>query len=252
MGIHASVEPTPTHEEQVRARLARAEQEGEASPGGIIAEYLCKRMVCNSARLIPHHHSVTSTDLRASPRAGTTPAGDTFFKTSWHRADTANEEGQQRFYNMMLNFGVQIDAETDGAFHINNKRIADGQRPRILDLCMAPGGFGAKALELIPGHSCVGLRCCLGRVGIKRGFRTGRREKMSRLGFLISRCWLMRWGVGTAWMKRHWSPIPMTILSSTSAPSSPSRGNSSSPSAMGRSSARNPERNTDRVARRHD
>ncbi|KAF6828252.1 FtsJ-like methyltransferase family protein [Colletotrichum plurivorum] len=89
-------------------------------------------------------------DLRQ--RGWENPAGDTYFKKQQQTADNADEKVAKIFYNMMKTIGAEMHAAT-GAFAIE----ADDGAPRILDMCMAPGGFLATALSKNPGATAVGF-----------------------------------------------------------------------------------------------
>ncbi|KAF7587647.1 hypothetical protein BBP40_006902 [Aspergillus hancockii] len=81
------------------------------------------------------------------------PRGDEFYKRQRQQADDVNEDTSRMFYNMMKRIGGEIDKVT-GVFHIKKSR--SGQ-PKILDMCMAPGGFLETALNFNPGSSALGF-----------------------------------------------------------------------------------------------
>ncbi|KAH7370408.1 hypothetical protein BKA65DRAFT_545120 [Rhexocercosporidium sp. MPI-PUGE-AT-0058] len=67
--------------------------------------------------------------------------GDEHFKHQRQRADSATGKAVVRFYQMMQEIGDEMQTKT-GAFSQVN-RPEDGFR--ILDLCMAPGGYTSSA-----------------------------------------------------------------------------------------------------------
>ncbi|KAL4878994.1 hypothetical protein BJY04DRAFT_220587 [Aspergillus karnatakaensis] len=74
------------------------------------------------------------------------PAGDTYFRNQRRNADNANQRTAQRFYDMMKQSATEIHQLT-GIFCFTSP---NPDTHRILDTCMAPGGFLATALALNP------------------------------------------------------------------------------------------------------
>ncbi|KAK2002782.1 hypothetical protein LX36DRAFT_567487 [Colletotrichum falcatum] len=74
------------------------------------------------------------------------PAGDTFFRKQRDTADNADEKTRQAFFNMMMGIAQHLHSHTR-ALKIRNPGPG---RQRILDMCMAPGGFLSVALEKNP------------------------------------------------------------------------------------------------------
>ena len=70
-------------------------------------------------------------------------AGDTHFSRQRQQADFAKTKDQFGMYRMMQELGSELHAET-GALLPN----PHGQNLRVLDLCMAPGGYSASVLKL--------------------------------------------------------------------------------------------------------
>jgi len=83
------------------------------------------------------------------------PEGDLYYKKQRSDADNASPEEQKRFFSMMRSVGKEIDAATD-AFSCPH--------PRMLDLCMAPGGYTASVLDRHTDANVRGisLPCSLG------------------------------------------------------------------------------------------
>ncbi|PGG97287.1 hypothetical protein AJ79_09273 [Helicocarpus griseus UAMH5409] len=71
--------------------------------------------------------------------------GDRFFERQRAIADNPDTKAVKHFYYMMGKIGNEIHLST-GAFRVSRSR----EDPMILDMCMAPGGFVKKALELNP------------------------------------------------------------------------------------------------------
>lgn len=70
-----------------------------------------------------------------------TPAGDAHFQERQSRAVSLDEKAKRRMFNMMRAIAKQSDEET-GAYTLV------GDKPKALDLCMAPGGFiASRAVE---------------------------------------------------------------------------------------------------------
>ncbi|KAI1393117.1 uncharacterized protein F4822DRAFT_439325 [Hypoxylon trugodes] len=72
------------------------------------------------------------------------PEGDVYFRNQRRNADNCDDQTAQHFFRMMMKIGEEIHQSTN-AFAIRSRE------PRILDMCMAPGGFLATALKHNPG-----------------------------------------------------------------------------------------------------
>ncbi|KAI2628638.1 hypothetical protein GGR54DRAFT_354786 [Hypoxylon sp. NC1633] len=94
---------------------------------GIIANYLLKE--CAEFRKV--------SELRE--KGWNNPAGDTFFKKQRQSSDKADNRTAEFFFQMMKDIGEELHRSTN-AFQIRSTRA------KILDMCMAPGGFLATAL----------------------------------------------------------------------------------------------------------
>ncbi|KAH7305860.1 hypothetical protein B0I35DRAFT_361480 [Stachybotrys elegans] len=82
------------------------------------------------------------------------PAGDRFFAKQRRQADQADEHTKQYFYTLMQRIAQAINNET-GAFSIQNSDMSSPNR--ILDTCMAPGGFLSVALGLNMEADAIGF-----------------------------------------------------------------------------------------------
>ncbi|KOS36095.1 hypothetical protein ACN38_g13213, partial [Penicillium nordicum] len=71
------------------------------------------------------------------------PDGDKFFEDRKRNATNPDPEVKESLYNMTLDIGNAL-ASTTGVFKL------ESSYPRILDLCMAPGGFSATAKRELP------------------------------------------------------------------------------------------------------
>ncbi|KAL4985461.1 hypothetical protein BDW68DRAFT_198790 [Aspergillus falconensis] len=76
------------------------------------------------------------------------PTGDTFFAKQRQAADNADAKTAMYFYKMMQEIAADMNRLT-GVFDITSTAGVDSC-PAILDMCMAPGGFLATALKIIP------------------------------------------------------------------------------------------------------
>jgi 23S rRNA U2552 (ribose-2'-O)-methylase RlmE/FtsJ len=77
--------------------------------------------------------------------------GDRFFENQRRVADRSNTRTAKYFYIMMQKIAKQLQQST-GALLVSGSGVTPG---RILDLCMAPGGFLYEALKLNPDSSAV-------------------------------------------------------------------------------------------------
>ncbi|KAF8537632.1 hypothetical protein BDD12DRAFT_911333 [Trichophaea hybrida] len=81
--------------------------------------------------------------------------GDEFFEKQRLRADTNRRPEQLRSqFNMFRNIALDMDKE---AHVFTFKSLIPGEQIRILDTCMAPGGFSAAALQTHPTASVDGI-----------------------------------------------------------------------------------------------
>ncbi|KAH9205105.1 hypothetical protein DL95DRAFT_417714 [Leptodontidium sp. 2 PMI_412] len=87
--------------------------------------------------------------------------GDEHFKHQRQRTDSATGKAVVRFYQMMQEIGDEMQTKT-GAFSQVN-RPEDGFR--ILDLCMAPGGYTSSALKYNPAAKAISITLPPGQGG---------------------------------------------------------------------------------------
>ncbi|MCJ1262402.1 hypothetical protein MMC22_002272 [Lobaria immixta] len=81
------------------------------------------------------------------------PGVTTHFKRMRQQADTIDPEGRKLMYEMMQQIGEEMDLVTN-ALSLPDRSDNEAQ---ILDLCMAPGGFSAAALEKNFGAKVRGI-----------------------------------------------------------------------------------------------
>ncbi|MCJ1249224.1 hypothetical protein MMC30_006447 [Trapelia coarctata] len=81
------------------------------------------------------------------------PRGDEHFKQQRHKADNAGKQGAWIFYNMMQQIGDELQKST----HALSQLSYCAEDMKILDLCMAPGGFTASALKYNHGATAFGI-----------------------------------------------------------------------------------------------
>ena len=79
--------------------------------------------------------------------------GDEFFKRQRERADTADAQGSTNFYRMMIKIADDMHAST-GALALP---ASPGRPIKILDICMAPGGYTEAALRFNNGAQAFGI-----------------------------------------------------------------------------------------------
>lgn len=80
-------------------------------------------------------------------------SGDVYFQKRRRNADTANLWLRGKFYKMMEEIALEMDTVT-GALSFNRN---DGSTLRVLDLCMAPGGYSRAILDVNPTASIDGI-----------------------------------------------------------------------------------------------
>ncbi|ESZ89830.1 hypothetical protein SBOR_9788 [Sclerotinia borealis F-4128] len=79
--------------------------------------------------------------------------GDAHFRRQRKRADSTTPEEERAFYKMMQ----QIGQEMHGSHHIFTISSPKDNQVNILDLCMAPGGYTAAALDHCNGCKAYGI-----------------------------------------------------------------------------------------------
>ncbi|KAI9644464.1 hypothetical protein NHQ30_006485 [Ciborinia camelliae] len=80
-------------------------------------------------------------------------AGDAHFRQQRERADSTTPDEERNFYKMM----VQIGEEMNQSNHIFLIPFVPSNQTNILDLCMAPGGYTAAALEYCNSFKAYGI-----------------------------------------------------------------------------------------------
>ncbi|KMU80449.1 hypothetical protein CISG_02300 [Coccidioides immitis RMSCC 3703] len=118
----ANKAPCPNDQESKRAN-------------GIVIEYLLQTAP-EFRELTDLRQKVSNTSEQQSRVGWSNPAGDLFFQKQRQTADNADGQTVLHFYDMMKKIGRELHLSTD-AFRISG----DIWRGRILDMCMAPGGF---------------------------------------------------------------------------------------------------------------
>src|SRR5450432_2126904 len=81
------------------------------------------------------------------------PRGDEHFKQKRSRADNTGKKGAYMFFNMMQGIGDELQARTNAL----TQTPEYGEDIKILDLCMAPGGYTASALKYNPTAIACGV-----------------------------------------------------------------------------------------------
>ncbi|KAK2626828.1 hypothetical protein QTJ16_004003 [Diplocarpon rosae] len=79
--------------------------------------------------------------------------GDNFFKSQREKADKTDEEGERRFYLMMQEIAEQMDRAT-GALKLQHSK---SHTSKVLDICMAPGGYSAAIMRINPHSKLFGI-----------------------------------------------------------------------------------------------
>ncbi|MCJ1397535.1 hypothetical protein MMC11_000729 [Xylographa trunciseda] len=81
------------------------------------------------------------------------PMGDEHFKKQRSRADNVSEHDETTFYNMMREIARELHSQTQAL----SPSAKPGDVVRVLDLCMAPGGYSAAALGFNKGAIVRGI-----------------------------------------------------------------------------------------------
>ncbi|KAH0441158.1 FtsJ-like methyltransferase family protein [Colletotrichum camelliae] len=92
------------------------------------------------------------------------PAGDAYFRKQREAADNADEKLSAVFYDMMKGIGIELHRKLH-AFSIKGPALGP---KRILDMCMAPGGFLAIALQKNPDAHALGFSLPVSQGGYER------------------------------------------------------------------------------------
>ncbi|KAK2054936.1 hypothetical protein LY76DRAFT_663308 [Colletotrichum caudatum] len=98
--------------------------------------------------------SVHSSFARRALSSGwNNPQGDQYFQQQRDRSDKANARTARFFHHMMQRIGHKLHQFVN-AFKIRSNSLS---QPMIFDMCMAPGGFLATALEMNSSARAVGF-----------------------------------------------------------------------------------------------
>ncbi|MCJ1285239.1 hypothetical protein MMC26_004579 [Xylographa opegraphella] len=81
------------------------------------------------------------------------PEGDEHFKKQRSRADNTKGHEETIFYNMMQQIAEELQSQTQAL----SLSVMPGDVVRVLDLCMAPGGYSAVALGVNRGATVRGI-----------------------------------------------------------------------------------------------
>ncbi|KAF2135212.1 uncharacterized protein K452DRAFT_363287, partial [Aplosporella prunicola CBS 121167] len=111
------------------------------SPNRLIREFLCERVLVFK-------------ELAALRDEGwANPSGDDYFKQQRKRADEAGLKEQRWFFHMMQ----QIGDEMENATGFLSQLVCEKDPPKVLDLCIAPGGFSAIIRQRLPTAEIGGI-----------------------------------------------------------------------------------------------
>ncbi|KAJ0166848.1 hypothetical protein CTA2_5605 [Colletotrichum tanaceti] len=157
----ASNSITPFHNDFAEGPLSSIDQEIEQFRGAIV-QFLLER--------VPEFRELH--ELRR--RGWDNPKGDAYFRQQRNQADKASARSAQFFYQMMQRIGQELH-QAVGAFAIPNDGLS---QPMVLDMCMAPGGFLATALQLNPMARAVGFSLPVGSGGHKALMPNSRRVEL--------------------------------------------------------------------------
>ncbi|KAL9615934.1 MAG: hypothetical protein Q9160_009134 [Pyrenula sp. 1 TL-2023] len=130
-------------------------QDRIANPTGIIKEYLK-----DNDEIFRELE-----EIRARLQGWANPEGDEHFQKKQDHADNAPPHVQRMLYKMMQQIGDEMQAATQAlslsALAPNNRDI------RVLDLCMAPGGYSKAILKYNPDATIKGISLPLASGGHK-------------------------------------------------------------------------------------
>jgi 23S rRNA U2552 (ribose-2'-O)-methylase RlmE/FtsJ len=166
----------PSHEQSSKEKGLES-----LTPNAIVFEFLLrhepsfKRLTELREKVIIFHENLRN-ELNKIHKGWNNPRGDEYFKHQRQRADNAGRKDEYKFYNMMKEIGDELQAST-GAFSLASQ---DAENIKILDLCMAPGGYTASALKNNPLATAFGITLPAEEGGHKVLLQTSR----SRILFL--------------------------------------------------------------------
>ncbi|KAK2759799.1 hypothetical protein FQN54_002533 [Arachnomyces sp. PD_36] len=110
------------------------------------------------------------------------PAADAHFELQRQRADNADSRTQDILFKMMIGLGDELHATT-GAFQLGDSDDRN-QALKVLDLCMAPGGFAVSILKHRPLAQVSGISLPKANGGHKMYVRHGNRDSRVTVQYL--------------------------------------------------------------------
>ena len=129
---------------------ASADQEPRAN--SVVIQYLLEnihefRELSRLRQMVSQLPSPTiQSQMLTTSKGWENPAGDHYFRWQRRTADAPTSQTRAYFYKIMVRIGEEMH-RTTGVFQINS---TSNESQSILDMCMAPGGFLAFALEVNP------------------------------------------------------------------------------------------------------
>jgi 23S rRNA U2552 (ribose-2'-O)-methylase RlmE/FtsJ len=108
------------------------------------------------------------------------PQGDSHFRIQRSRADNADQSAQRIFFSMMCQIGDELDQVTSVLRSVSTL----DSFPKILDLCMAPGGFTASVLAKDRDVRVCGISLPVSKGGHKMMLPGWQRDSRIQVCFL--------------------------------------------------------------------
>lgn len=97
--------------------------------------------------------SVRRADVSCQGWVSNKDKGDAFFRAQREKADKADHEGEGRFYQMMQEIAMQMEDDTSTL----KLPCSKSHQSKVLDICMAPGGYAAAMLKINPHAKVFGI-----------------------------------------------------------------------------------------------
>ncbi|MCJ1385358.1 hypothetical protein MMC17_008480 [Xylographa soralifera] len=110
------------------------------SPGSLVRSFLQREPIFCALRVL-------------KDKGWANPDGDEHFKKQRSKADNVGEHEQTIFYNMMRQIAEELHSQSQAL----SPSVMPGDVVRVLDLCMAPGGYSAAALGVNRGAVIRGI-----------------------------------------------------------------------------------------------